>query len=165
MVSARLRRERRRQRVAGSCAAAASRHHQMALYRSLVLVWAGNGVTASWVFQRLCDMLVDLDLYFLRTMLGLASVDVLVNCLGIFLLWAGFQLALYGHIFARHGYLRVMWSLVASELISTRRVLVIFGLSKTSDMRGVWVVKGCLSDFGVGGMLAQWRCGGCHHIT
>ena len=74
---------------------------------------SGDGVTAFWVFQKLCDMLVGLDLFFSRTMLGWVSVDVLVIGLVILLLWAGFQMALYCHIFARHGYLRVMWTIMA----------------------------------------------------
>ena len=46
-------------------------------------------------------------------MLGWVSVDVLGICLVILLFWAGFQMALYCHIFARHGYRRVMWIIMA----------------------------------------------------
>ena len=37
---------------------------------------AGNGVTASWVFQKLFDMLVGLDLHFFRKMLGWLSFEI-----------------------------------------------------------------------------------------
>ena len=48
-------------------------------------------------------MLGGLDLHFFRTMLGWISFDALVNLLVLLVILAGFQLAISGLIFARHG--------------------------------------------------------------
>lgn len=73
-------------------------------------ITTGNAITAFWFFQKLSAMLVCFELFFSRTMLEWISTDVLVMGFVILLLWARFQMARYCHIFARHGYLRVLWN-------------------------------------------------------
>ena len=55
---------------------------------------AGNGVTASWVFQKFLAMQGSLDLHLFRTMLGWISLGVLVNHRFIWIIWDGLPLAL-----------------------------------------------------------------------
>lgn len=90
---------------------------------------AGNGVTASWVFQKFLAMLSGLDLHFFRTMLGWISFDTLVNIFVVPVLLAGLQLALSGRNSSRHGYFGVLlvWSgsnLRCAGAVGSRKVIV-----------------------------------------